>query len=177
MTETVLDAGNIIVTEEAINFKSGSGDNAAEVRISFSAVAGVVKKGVVWPLIWPSLVTILAELSISFIVLSALNPLTRKPLADFVIEVGNRLGINATMIIQRFYDDHHLFLISMIFLGLALLPVVVAVIIGKGRLGIKLVTVGKPAVTELVIKAGKDADPLLEAITKVMTARQSKSDD
>ncbi len=174
MTETILDLGVLRITEEAISFISASDENGVEGRVSLSAIASVTKKGILLPFVWPVLATISAELFVLFAVLSVLNPLTRQPLADSLINILNWCGFDATVIVQRFYDDHHLFLISMIFLVLTLLPVAIAVLVRRGRLAVRLVSAHKPAVGELILTAGKDVELLQEAMTKVVEARRSR---
>jgi hypothetical protein len=135
-----------------------------------AAISRVRKKGLA-SFFWPVIATLSAELSAFFLTLSMLESSTRKPLADLAIGFGQEYGIDATPVFQRFYDDHHLLLIALIFLGLALLPLIIAGLIRKNRLVLRLATPAKPAVLEVTIAAGANREALFEALGKIIASR------
>jgi hypothetical protein len=171
MSETVLDVGTIKLTGEAIQFTPVKDEPTAEGRIPVAAIARIRRKRLFAPLFWPVAATLSAELFAFFLALSNTEPLTRAALRDYLIEFGNRHGLDTAPYFQRFYDDHHLFLISMGFLALTLLPLLVAALIRKNRLVLRLTVPAKPAIVDVTIAAGAHREALVEAIGKLIAAR------
>ncbi len=168
MSETLLEAGTIKVTGESIQFSPVTGENAVEGRIPVAAITGVRRKGLLLPFVWPALTVLSAELFAAFLILSNLEAPVRQPLADLVIGFGQRYGIDAANIFQKYYDSHHLFLISMGFLAITLLPPVIAGLIRKNRLILRLKVPAKPGVFEITVAAGASREALTEVLEKII---------
>ncbi len=171
MSETILDVGSIKVTGEALQFSPVKDDPTIEGRIPVAGIARVRRKKLLASLFWPVAATLSAELFAFFLALSFADPLVRAPLAQYLVDFGKSNGIDASAYVQRFYDDHHLFLISMGFLALTLLPLIIAVLIRKNRLVLRLTTPVKPAIVEVTIAAGAHREALLEAVKRIVAAR------
>lgn len=68
-----------------------------------------------------------------FMALTYAKPYCRHIIAQKLIGFGNWLGVDISPLVHRFYDDHHLFLISVGFLTIAVIAAIAPTLICRAK--------------------------------------------